>query len=252
LTRLSPLDASFLEVESPQAHMHVGWTAVFDPPEGRAVPSFEQMRDHISRRLWRAPRFRQRLGAAPLGLVRPAWVDDDRFDIDRHVLRSTSGDLRELTDKVMSTPLSRELPLWELWITELPDGRLGMVGKAHHCMVDGIAAVELATFLLDPDPDPPPERHRAWRAGAPPGTAQLLLDGLLSRAGEELELLLLTITKGGLEYSFLNAPVQLIGLRDRVATLTRSSRPPQLILRIGKGRRVTTTTPRRPLQDVLT
>ena len=30
--RLSPLDDSFLAVESPTAHMHVGWAAVFEPP----------------------------------------------------------------------------------------------------------------------------------------------------------------------------------------------------------------------------
>jgi WS/DGAT/MGAT family acyltransferase len=169
--------------------MHVGWAAVLEPPEGRAAPSFEQMRDHISRRLCRAPRYRQRLAPVPLGLVRPAWVDDDRFEIDRHVLYSGSGDLRALTDTVMSSPLSRERPLWELWITELPEGRLGMVGKVHHCMVDGIAAVELASLLLDPAPEPAAEPRRDWQPAAPPGPAQLLLDGLLSRAGEELELL---------------------------------------------------------------
>src|SRR5262249_8926764 len=31
-TRLSPLDDSFLGLEEPTAHMHVGWTALFDPP----------------------------------------------------------------------------------------------------------------------------------------------------------------------------------------------------------------------------
>jgi hypothetical protein len=30
--RLSPLDASFLAVEGPTAHMHVGWEALFAAP----------------------------------------------------------------------------------------------------------------------------------------------------------------------------------------------------------------------------
>ena len=30
-SRLTALDASFLEVESPSAHMHVGWAALFAP-----------------------------------------------------------------------------------------------------------------------------------------------------------------------------------------------------------------------------
>jgi len=36
-SRLTSLDASFLEVESPTAHMHVGWAALFKPPAGRPV-----------------------------------------------------------------------------------------------------------------------------------------------------------------------------------------------------------------------
>ena len=41
-----------------------------------------------------------------------------------------------------------------------------MVGKAHHCMVDGIAAVELGTLLLDPEPDAGAGEPDGWRAGA--------------------------------------------------------------------------------------
>ena len=46
--RLSPLDASFLEVESATAHMHVGWAATFLPPEDGPRPTFEDLRDHIA------------------------------------------------------------------------------------------------------------------------------------------------------------------------------------------------------------
>ena len=53
--RLSALDASFLDVATASAHMHVGWAAAVDPPDGRPAPSFEQLRDHIARRLQRAP-----------------------------------------------------------------------------------------------------------------------------------------------------------------------------------------------------
>ena len=70
-TRLSPLDASFLAVESPTAHMHVGWAATFRPPEGRPRPSFDDLFDHIESRLSRGRRFRQRLARVPLGLNAP-------------------------------------------------------------------------------------------------------------------------------------------------------------------------------------
>jgi diacylglycerol O-acyltransferase / wax synthase len=187
--RLSALDASFLEVETASAHMHVGWAAAFDPPEERPAPSFEQLRDHIARRLHRAPRYRQRLEGVPLGVARPIWVDDDRFDITRHVRRAHSAGLTELAGSVLSTPLSRERPLWELWIADhLDDGRVGVVCKAHHCMVDGIAAVELATVLLDPEPDLPPDPPDDWEPAQAPGGAHRLVEGLVDTARGQLAL----------------------------------------------------------------
>ncbi|HEY6777096.1 MAG TPA: wax ester/triacylglycerol synthase family O-acyltransferase [Thermoleophilaceae bacterium] len=187
--RLSALDASFLEVETAAAHMHVGWVAVLEPPDGRPAPSFEQLRDHVARRLHRAPRYRQRLARVPLGVARPLWVDDERFDISRHVRRSSGGDLLELAATVMSTPLPRERPLWELWIAnQLDDGRVGVVGKAHHCMVDGIAAVELAALLLDAEPDPPPDEPDAWEPAPIPSAGSLLVGGVLDRARDQLRL----------------------------------------------------------------
>jgi diacylglycerol O-acyltransferase / wax synthase len=187
--RLSALDASFLDVETSSAHMHVGWAAAFDPPDEGPAPSFEQLRDHIGRRLHRAPRYRQRLAGVPLGVSRPVWVDDEGFDLRRHVRRAPTGDLRELAATVLSTPLSRDRPLWEMWIADgLDDGRLGVVGKAHHCMVDGIAAVELAALLLDSQPETPPEPRETWEPVPAPGPATRLVEGVVDRARDELSL----------------------------------------------------------------
>jgi diacylglycerol O-acyltransferase len=187
--RLSALDVSFLDVETASAHMHVGWAAAFDPPDEGSAPSFEQLRDHIGRRLHRAPRYRQRLAGVPLGVARPVWVDDDRFDINRHVRPAETASLAELAGSVLSTPLGRDRPLWELWIADrLDDGRIGVVCKAHHCMVDGIAAVELATVLLDPEPDWPHEPADDWEPAESPGQARRLVDGLVDRARDQLAL----------------------------------------------------------------
>ena len=156
--RLTALDVSFLTAETPNAHMHVGWTAIFDPPQDGPRPTFEQLRDHIGSRLHRAPRYRQRLAGVPLGFHDPVWADDERFDLSRHVLRARSHDIDQVVESAMSAPLERSRPLWEVWIADqLDDGRIGIVGKAHHCMVDGLAAVELASLLLDPTPDTPAE-----------------------------------------------------------------------------------------------
>src|SRR4051794_21848013 len=187
--RLSPLDASFLEVESATAHMHVGWAATFKPPADGERPTFEQLRDHIASRLGRAPRYRQRLARVPLGVAEPRWIDDALFDPDRHILRARSGDLSDVVDAVMSVPLERERPLWEMWIAdELHDGSIGLVGKAHHCMVDGIAAVELATMLLDAEPAPPPVDSDGWLPQPAPGALELLLGGVGVRVAQGAQL----------------------------------------------------------------
>ena len=168
--RLSALDASFLEVETPSAHMHLGWAASFDPPEGRAPAGFVELRARIESRLAQAPRFRQKIAQVPLGLSEPVWVDDDDFDLCHHVIRDRSAELAEVVERAMSTRLVRGRPLWEIWIADsLADGRIGLVGKMHHCMVDGIAAVELASLLFDSDDE---TTDGGWRAApAPTGSA---------------------------------------------------------------------------------
>ena len=165
--RLSALDASFLAVESPSAHMHVGWAATFAPPADAPPPSFEVLFHHIAGRLGRAPRYRQRIAPDALGLSAPLWIDAEDFDPAEHIHRSAADRLEDLADAVLSEPLRRDRPLWEFWIApDLADGRIGLVGKAHHCMVDGLAAVELGTLLLDFEPHPAADEPR--RSGAPP------------------------------------------------------------------------------------
>jgi diacylglycerol O-acyltransferase / wax synthase len=64
-----------------------------------------------------------------------------------------------------------------------------VVGKAHHCMVDGIAAVELAALLLDPTPEPPPPEPDGWRPSPAPGMASRLIGGVADQMRIDLNLL---------------------------------------------------------------
>ena len=188
-TRLTSLDASFLEVETPSAHMHVGWVALFAALPGGDRPDFAAIRDHVAGRLCRAPRYRQRLAPVPLGLSDPIWVDAEDFDVQQHVIHSSAADLTDVVDAVMSVPLRRDRPLWEIWVAdELADGRIGIVGKAHHCMVDGIAAVELASLLLDPEPVPPPAAEDGWLPEPAPGDLDLLASAVRDRLRDGIRL----------------------------------------------------------------
>ncbi len=188
-SRLSALDASFLAVETPTAHMHVGWSATLSAPAGGRLPQFSALRQHIEQRLGRAPRYRQKLAPVPLGVHAPEWIDDAAFSVDRHVYRAP-GPLDDLVDEVMSLPLRRDRPLWEMWICEdVERQQIGLVGKVHHCMVDGIAAVELASLLLDPTPEPLACEPEDWRAAPAPGADRLLVRGVRDMLSDQLGLL---------------------------------------------------------------
>src|SRR3954449_7071031 len=90
--RLSPLDGSFLRLDSPRSHMHVGFSAVFGAPVGRPRPTVEALRERAAGRLHEVPWCRWRLEPAPLGLTEPRWVDDSDFDLSVHIVGLTPPD----------------------------------------------------------------------------------------------------------------------------------------------------------------
>src|SRR4051794_41952412 len=118
--RLSALDASFLAVESPSAHMHVGWAATFAAPAHGPRPSFGTLFAHIASRLGRAPRYRQRLAPDALGLNAPLWIDDEDFDPAKHIHRSAAERLQDPAHPRLSQPLPRGPPLWGAWVPARP------------------------------------------------------------------------------------------------------------------------------------
>ncbi len=189
--RLSATDALFLEIEDPAVHMHVGAVALFESeavrtPEGRL--DFDRLRSFIDRALHASPRCRQKLTHVPR-FEHPVWVDDPRFNIDYHIRHTAlppPGDLRQLkrlAGRLFSQKLDRGKPLWEMWIVEgLEDGRFGLVLKAHHCMVDGIAGVDLLGALLRLEPDAPWPPDRAFRPRPAPSPRRLLAYEVAHRA----------------------------------------------------------------------
>ena len=187
--RLSAIDASFLQLESASAHMHVAWSTILSAPEDGATPSIDAIRARVTSRLAWVPRCRQRLLAAPLGLGEPRWVDDPEFDVARHVVQIGDrddaidpGSFAAVRDTLLSTPLDRARPLWQLaFIPRLSDGRMAVIGRVHHAMADGAAALQVAMLTLDVDdaPDAPPA---PWRAAPAPSSLQRALDPLVHGA----------------------------------------------------------------------
>jgi WS/DGAT/MGAT family acyltransferase len=191
------VDNSFLAIEGPNAHMHVGAVTLFDAGPLRRLDGgidIERIRDYVDARLHLMPRYRQRLAPVPLG-TRLVWVDDDHFNIHYHV-RHTSlprpGDerqLKRLAARIASQQLDRAKPLWEMWIVEgLADGRFALVAKTHHCMIDGLSGVDLLAVLLSPTPEPTVPPAPSWIPRPAPGRVALLTAEWLRRVGEPLAL----------------------------------------------------------------
>lgn len=167
IERLAPLDAWFWEAEGPTDHQHIGSIAVLEGPPPRPA----DIRRRVLEVMLTVPRATQRCEPGPFGLARPTWVDVD-LDADYHVRRTALPDpgddeeLFTLFGRIMSQPLDRTRPLWELWVvTGLADGRWAIVNKTHHSVVDGIAGVQLLMGLYDLGPEPEPA------SPAPPPTA---------------------------------------------------------------------------------
>ena len=87
--KLSSMDASFLYLETPEMPMHVGSMAIFRLPEDYNGNFFEDFKAMIASRLHVAPILKARLEKAPLDIDHPSWVEDDQFDIDRHIFRGS-------------------------------------------------------------------------------------------------------------------------------------------------------------------
>jgi WS/DGAT/MGAT family acyltransferase len=165
-THLSPLDAAFLELEEADesAHMHIGWAMVFDPLPGGGTPTLEAIRAQIGERLDALPRFRRRLSSPRVGnLSLPGWVEDPAFDVANLTRRASlpapggEAELMEWLGDFFSHRLDRSHPLWETTLVEgLEGGRWALATKAHHCLVDGISGVSVATTMLDAEPEPAP------------------------------------------------------------------------------------------------
>jgi len=165
MQHLTGLDAAFLAIESPSAHMHVLGIAVVDPstvPDAGAGTYYERVRRLLEARIHLVPPLRRRLVTTPFGLYVPGWVEDPDFDLEYHLRRAalpSPGGPHELEAFVAdfaSRPLDRRYPLWEAYVVEgLEHGYQAFVAKLHHSMIDGVAGVSILSALFDLSADAP-------------------------------------------------------------------------------------------------
>src|ERR1700724_2761211 len=87
MKRLSGLDASFLYLETAKQPLHVCSILELDTSTMPAGYTFDRLKDDLALRIKAMPIFREKLADSPFNLDHPVWVEDDDFDVDRHVHR---------------------------------------------------------------------------------------------------------------------------------------------------------------------
>ena len=185
MQRLTGADATFLYGETANSRMEIATVVVGDAtglPRGEEL--LEHSRAYLEPRLHLAPLLRRRLVRVPLALDHPVWIEDPDFDLEfhlRHIALPAPGSQTQLGDlvgRVLSRPLDRSRPLWELYVVEGVEGdRIALVIKTHHAAVDGVAGFELLTSLIDFEADapPPPPPERQWEPEPVPSDVELIV-----------------------------------------------------------------------------
>src|SRR5204863_10212716 len=161
MRQLTSLDAQFLALESSNQTGHVAGLAILDPstkPSGELT--VEEVCRLMGERLPLLPPLRWRLVEVPFGLDYPYWLDDADFDLDFHVRElalppgGAKDKLAEQVARIVSRPLDRSRPLWELYLIHgLEDGNKAVMTKIHHAVIDGMSGAEIMGALLDLSPE---------------------------------------------------------------------------------------------------
>lgn len=166
MDRLSGLDAGMLYSESATVPLHVCSVVELDTSTVPGGYSFERFRDELAKRIPALPEFRSKLADSDFNLDHPVWVEDNDFDLSRHLHRiglPAPGGRREMAEvcgHIASIPLDRSKPLWEMWVIDGVGGSAaddadarGLMIKVHHAAVDGVSAAHLLSQLCDVEAD---------------------------------------------------------------------------------------------------
>ena len=173
--QLSKTDVLFVAGENARTYHHTAGLVILESP-ARSPLEFDKFRRFVSKRVAQIPHFHWKLHEVPLSLDLPYWVEDENFSYDHHIKRiavPSPGDreaLGEVVAHLFSKHLDRSRPLWEMWFIEgLADGRVALLQKLHHCLMDGQGAAKLGEIMSDFRPNARPKKVDPEIANARPG-----------------------------------------------------------------------------------
>lgn len=171
MKKLSFMDSSWFQLESPETPMHVGGLQIYTYPEDA---SEDFLKDEIKKMMEvqnvRFP-FNVKLKMGMGGLSNH-WVEDPKLDLDYHISHlalpkpGKVRDLLVLVSQLHAQLMDRTRPMWETYVIEgLEGNRFVLYTKIHHSLIDGVAGMKLMQASLTQDGDdrdlPPPWAERA-------------------------------------------------------------------------------------------
>jgi WS/DGAT/MGAT family acyltransferase len=157
---MTGIDPMFVYADTQDTPMQIAYACVLDPKSVPGGYGFERVRDLLTVRIPTLPALRRRFLAVPFGLDVPRLVDDPEFELSNHLRRVAlpapggADEFARMVSDVMSHPLQPDQPPWEMHVIEqLADGKIGLIAKVHHAIVDGVAGAQLMAQLLDLTPE---------------------------------------------------------------------------------------------------
>ena len=194
MERLTGLDAFFLYMETPTQPLNVCCVLELDTSTMPGGYTYGRFRAAMAKHVNALPEFRMKLADTQLNLDHPVWVDDENFQLRRHLQRvgvPAPGGRRELAEicaYIARLPLDRDRPLWEMWVLEggARSDVVTVMLKVHHAVVDGVAGANLFAQLCTLDPDAPAPQPVGGAGGGNP--VQIAASGLMGFALRPLRL----------------------------------------------------------------
>ena len=157
--RMSRVDTAWLRMDNEVNLMMIVGVWLLKP-----AITLEALRERIADKLLKYARFRQKTVIDTIGAL---WVEDEDFDIKRHVvvdlLRRRRGQtarqaLQQRCGDLATTPLDHAHPLWQFSLVEHYEGGSALILRIHHCVGDGIALMSVMNAITDGGSDPPQRR----------------------------------------------------------------------------------------------
>jgi len=164
--RMSRVDTAWLRMDNDVNLMMIVGVWLLQPKV-----AYETLCDRVAEKLLKYERFRQAVVRDASGTA--WWVEDEGFDIHRHVVReklkraqgqSEREALQARVGELAATPLDPDRPLWQFRLVDGYEGGSALIARVHHCIGDGIALISVMMTITDGGGDPPVRKRRGAAA----------------------------------------------------------------------------------------